>query len=54
MNVMGAGDALDVRNAQPWIKRITRHAPPTAQLDWRTDFVSGEARLRGLWSLRST
>lgn len=54
MNVMGSGDVLDVRNAQPWIKRIARHAPPTAQLDWRTDFVSGEARLRGLWSLRST
>jgi hypothetical protein len=54
MNVMGGGDVLSVRNAEPWVKRITRHAPPTAPLDWRTDFVSGEARLRGLWSLQST
>jgi hypothetical protein len=54
MNVMGGGDVLEARNATPWVKRITMHAPPTSVADWSTDFVSSEARLRGLWSLRST
>jgi hypothetical protein len=53
LNIMGSGDALDVQNAQPWIKRITRHAPPTKPAEWTVDFVSSEARTRGL-SLRST
>ena len=53
INIMGGGDALDVRNAEPWKKRVVRHAPPTQITQWRVDFASSEARLRGLWSLRS-
>jgi hypothetical protein len=53
MNIMGGGDALDIRNAEPWKKRIVKHAPPTQMMDWGVDFASGEARLRGLWSLKS-
>jgi hypothetical protein len=53
MNVMGGGDVLDYRNAQPWCKRIVQHAPPTHQPDWRVD-VSSDAKMRGLYSLKST
>ncbi len=53
INIMGKGDALDLRNAEPWKKRIVRHAPSTQITQWRVDFASSEARLRGLWSLRS-
>lgn len=29
INIMGRGDALDVRDAEPWRKRIVQHTPPT-------------------------
>ncbi|HYP05377.1 MAG TPA: hypothetical protein VER03_04010, partial [Bryobacteraceae bacterium] len=53
MNIMGAGDALSVKNAEPWRKRIIQHAPETKINHWGVDFASPEARLRGLWSLKS-
>ena len=53
INIMGGGDALDLKNAEPWKKRIVRHATPTQLTQWGVDFASNEARLRGLWSLNS-
>jgi hypothetical protein len=53
MNIMGGGDALSIKNSTPWRERITKHARPTEIPDWKVDFATSEARLRGLWSLRS-
>jgi hypothetical protein len=51
MNVMGAGSMLDLDDAKPWIIRIAKHTPPTQQKDWKVDWASSEAALRGVWSL---
>ena len=52
MNVMGAGGMLDLSNALPWLSRIPLHVPSTKRPDWKADWASSEAALRGLESLQ--
>jgi hypothetical protein len=51
INVMGRGGALDRRNAEPWKKRIVKHALGTQTTQWRVEFASLEAQTKGYWSL---
>jgi hypothetical protein len=48
MNVMGAGSMLDLANARPWLRRVPFHATSTDKADWKADWASSEAALRGL------
>jgi hypothetical protein len=48
MNVMGGGAMLDLANAKPWLDRIPLHATDTRKSDWKVDWASTEAQLRGL------
>lgn len=48
MNVMGGGSMLDLENALPWIIRIPQHVESTKRGDWKADWASNEAQLRGL------
>ena len=52
MNVMGGGSMLDLDNALPWLKRVEKHAPPTLRSQWKTDWASSEAALRGTWPIQ--
>ena len=51
LNVMGGGDALDLRNAQPWVDRIALHTKVPAS-SWKVDWASEDASLRGLDSVQ--
>ncbi len=48
MNVMGGGGMLDLSNARPWLRRATVHVDSTRESDWKVDWASSEAALRGL------
>lgn len=48
MNIMGAGSMLELSNAHPWQLRIPWHAKETRKADWKVDWASNEAQLRGL------
>lgn len=52
MNIMGGGNMLDLKNAKPWCSRITEHVKSTDRADWKVDWASNEAQLRGLKGLR--
>jgi hypothetical protein len=47
MNVMGGGGMLDLSNALPWLARVPEHVPSTKRADWKADWASNEAQLRG-------
>jgi hypothetical protein len=51
MNIMGSGNMLDLKNAKPWLDRIAEHVKATDRADWKVDWASSEARLRGLKGL---
>jgi hypothetical protein len=51
INVMGRGSVLDRRNAEPWKKRIVKHALWTKMTDWSVEFASLEAQMKGYESL---
>jgi hypothetical protein len=46
VNIMGAGDQLSLENASPWRNRIAWHTGIDPD-DWKVDWASGEAMLRG-------
>ena len=52
MNIMGGGNMLDLKNAKPWLNRITEHVKSTERGDWKVDWASNEAQLRGLNGLQ--
>lgn len=49
VNIMGVGDQLSLDNARPWRERITWHTG-IAPEDWKVDWASGAAMLRGTGS----
>ena len=52
MNVMGGGSMLDLSQARPWQVRAPLHVTSTSSKDWKTDWASSEAALRGLEGLK--
>lgn len=52
MNVMGSGGMLDLSQALPWIRRIPEHVQSTKKDDWKVDWASNEAMLRGMQGMK--
>jgi hypothetical protein len=51
MNIMGGGNVLDLKNAKPWLDRVTQHVKDTDATDWTVRWASGEAMGRGIRGL---
>ncbi|MBS1826803.1 MAG: hypothetical protein JST93_15910 [Acidobacteria bacterium] len=48
MNVMGGGGMLDLEDSRPWRHRIPFHTNRGRMADWKAEWASSEAQLRGL------
>ena len=48
MNVMGGGGMLDLENSWPWRIRVPFHTSRGRMADWKAEWASSEAQLRGL------
>jgi hypothetical protein len=50
---MGRGNALGLEDASPWLERIATVHTKTRPEDWKVDWASHEAEMRGTDTIKT-